>query len=358
MNTPPPPPDLTDEQLAHALLKRAGVGLLDAARLILEFQHCCQSPQGTLDMGDCLSIIRRGSRGILSSAQAPAFGQAIGQFLEHKRHRRPQTQQELRHYTRRFLRLNPEWQQRPLRDISMEDCRRMLSESFPNLHSRRKARTILHGVFSFCRKQGWVESNPAAFMEELPPREQRIAPLGLHEVQRLLATCQQGEFGSCAAAIGMMLWAGVRPAEVARLRWEDVKLREGVILLHPQHTKTGGARCVSILPPLAWWLRRFQMPEGALCPPNWNRRRNALHRAAGLTPWVPDVLRHSFASYHAAHFRNWEQLQYKMGHRSLQLLRFRYLATGDITPRQARDFWNANFWKKQLVAHAPALSAC
>ncbi len=347
-----PPPDLTDEQLACALFKRAGVGMLEAARLILEFQHCSHSPEATLDIDDCISIIRRGSTGQNADSRAPEFGQAIGQFLENKRHRRPNTRLELQHYTRSFLRRNPTWQQRPLNSITTQECQRMLAESFPNVHSRRKARIILHGLFSFCHKRGWVSDNPAAFEDEYPPPERRISPLSLQEVARLLRTSREAEFLAAAAAVGIMLWAGVRPAEVTRLQWRDVRLQEGVIILHPQHTKTGGARCVSILPPLAWWLGMFVAEQGALCPKNWKRKWSALHAKAGLIPWVPDVLRHSFASYHAAHYRNFEQLQYEMGHRSLQLLRFRYLATGDISPQQAADFWNPSYWKKQLAAHS------
>ncbi len=44
-------------------------------------------------------------------------------------------------------------------------------------------------------------------------------------------------------------------------------------------------------------------------PRNWQNRWLALRRAAGFTHWVPDVCRHTFASYHAAHFRNLPELQ-------------------------------------------------
>ncbi len=92
---------------------------------------------------------------------------------------------------------------------------------------------------------------------------------------------------------------------------------------------------------------------GPVCPRNWKRRWPTLHRAAGLAPRVPDVLRHSFATYHAAHYRNFEQLQYEMGHRSLQLLRYRCLATGDINPEQAANFRNPDWWEQALGLSAP-----
>ncbi len=351
MNTPTLPHDLTDEQLACALIRHTGLGLMDAARLILELQNGSASPREALTMEYCMNVIQRGCRDYgRQPEEENSFGRAIGLFLEHKRHRRPNTQLELRHYTRRFLRCKPCWAQRSLRSITKPECRRMLEEGFPNPSSRRKARIILHGLFSFCHKSGWLAENPADFVDEQPPVERRITPLSLNEAARLLHTCRQAEHRECAAAVGIMLWAGVRPAEVERLRWEDVKLREGTIILHPQHTKTGGARCVSIEPVLAWWLERVKGEGGSLCPRNWKRKWASLHHAAGLAPWVPDVLRHSFASYHAARYRNFEQLQYEMGHRSLQLLRYRYLATGGISPGAAADFWNPTYWRRELVA--------
>ncbi len=348
MNTLTSYPELTDEQLAYALLQRAGVGLFDVARLVLEFQHCSGAPEARLDMNHCLRVIQRGSSGISPESCVPDVGEAIGQFLTSKTHRRERTRSELQYYTRSFQRHNPDWEKRSIQGISTEECQKMLEASFPNLHSRRKARTILHGFFAFCHKRGWILENPAAFPDVPPPPERRIVPLSLPQAGELLRCCMQETFRNCAAAVGLMLWAGVRPMEVERLRWENIKLEERVIVLHPQHTKTGGARCATIQPALAWWLRLHERESGSLCPRNWKRRWRQLHQAAGLTPWVPDILRHSFASYHIACFRNFERLQYEMGHRSLQLLRFRYLATGDISPEQATDFWSSNYWKKQL----------
>ena len=49
------------------------------------------------------------------------------------------------------------------------------------------------------------------------------------------------------------------------------------------------------------------------------------------------MCRHSFASYHAAMYRNLHELQLQMGHRSTDLLRTRYL----VVPAAytAKRFW-------------------
>ncbi len=72
-------------------------------------------------------------------------------------------------------------------------------------------------------------------------------------------------------------------------------------------------------------------------PRNWQNRWQAFRRAAGFAHWVPDVCRHTFASYHAAHFRNLPELQLEMGHHDLNLLRTRYMMP--THRRAAAQFW-------------------
>ena len=66
--------------------------------------------------------------------------------------------------------------------------------------------------------------------------------------------------------------------------------------------------------------------------------RPTTRRAAGFRHWVPDVCRHSFATYHAAMFRNLPELQLEMGHRDTSLLRSRYMVPA--CRKDAELFWN------------------
>ena len=141
----------------------------------------------------------------------------------------------------------------------------------------------------------------------------------------------------------MMLYAGIRPHEVARLTWAQVDLRERAIYILPQHSKTGGARRVTIHQPLMKILRRYQRspPEKKICPPDWLRHWRELRRAAGWNapahPWPQDALRHTFASYHLSHFRSYAELQLEIGHRDASLLRTRYVDQRGVV--NARAFW-------------------
>ncbi|MBR4108337.1 MAG: hypothetical protein IKK45_06620, partial [Akkermansia sp.] len=126
-----------------------------------------------------------------------------------------------------------------------------------------------------------------------------------------------------------------------RLTWDAVDLVHGYIALQARHSKTGGARRVTIHPPLRRILEGAAARGGGrICPACWGRHWAALHRAAGwgsARPWRQDVLRHTFASYHLGHFRSYSALQYEVGHRDVSLLRTRYVDMGGV--RSAEAFW-------------------
>ena len=220
---------------------------------------------------------------------------------------------------------------RRVRSITPQECAGYLREAFDTPRQRNKARLILSGVFSTAVRRGWCAENPVRKVSAERVREKRIEILSNEEIERLMSTAAVYAGGACMAAVAIMLLAGVRPHECARLRWEDVRLDSGVICISPQHSKTGGARCVTIHAPLAKILQRVQKEaHERICPPNWRNRWAGLHKAAGFTRWQPDVLRHTFATHHLATFRSYAELQLEMGHRSAELLRTRYVAMEGI----------------------------
>ena len=83
-------------------------------------------------------------------------------------------------------------------------------------------------------------------------------------------------------------------------------------------------------------------------PRRWVQRWRALRKAAGWSketahPWRQDVCRHTFATYYAAHFRNFAALQLEMGHRDSSLLRTRYVYAGNSTEATALRYFRVYF---------------
>ena len=129
---------------------------------------------------------------------------------------------------------------------------------------------------------------------------------------------------------------------MARLSWAQVDLRERAIYIHPRHSKTGGARRVTIHRPLARILQSHRQAEvHRICLPGWIRHWPKLRCAAGWnTPThrsPQDTLRHTFASYHLSHFRSYAELQCEIGHRDSSLLQTRYVDQRAV--QAAEKFW-------------------
>lgn len=269
-----------------------------------------------------------------------SFAEAVEIALQEKAMRRPRTRAEFRNVCDRILRHTPSLADRKISRISREECGEIIRRVFPTARQQEKARRILHSLFEISIRYGKCVSNPIVGMARPQLCENEVRPLSWEHLRALLRTARKREFQSCMPPLGLMLWAGIRPAEVCRLRWSDIDWEENVITLRPQHSKTGGARHVTLQPVLARWLQESGMTrEGKICPPNWERRWKRLRTIAGVLPWQQDVLRHTFASYHAKFWRNFPLLQTEMGHRSAELLRTRYLSMYGVTREHAIIFW-------------------
>ena len=297
-----------------------------------------------------ISLARRIGRGRLKRAEqclmageeelrrrekTVTFKRAVEAALEERKGRRARTLSDLRYIARRLMRRCRGLSKRRVRGIRSDECREWIEQAFETPSQRKKARAGLSGIFSSAVRRGWCSENPVRHVPVPVVREKRINILTQEEQRRLLQAAETYAGGICMPAVATMLYAGVRPHEMARLTWEQVHMSERVISIEPEHSKTGGARHVSIRASLARVLRRERNRGRTqkICPRNWQRHWGALHRMAGWDrrqgkPWQPDVLRHTFATEHLRKHRSYAELQVEMGHRSSQLLRTRYVAMG------------------------------
>lgn len=308
----------------------------DALRLIQEGVEELSEWTGELDRVGTIrllrEVIRAGVAAVKAARQTVSLQEAAWSSIEARSDLRAVSLRDLRHYVRRILRVEGAAGM-PLRAMSTGDCRRILDAAFGcSRSSYVKGRAVLSSIFSHGIRREWCDSNPVARIEVPKVREQEKAPLAAPQVQQLLSTANKPEFRDMRFSVRLLLYSGIRPAEVARLRAEDVCWQEKQIIIRPQVSKTGGGRYVP--------LRCMQGLRKQDCriPANWKKRWKALRRAAGFTRWVPDVCRHTFASYHAAYFRNLPQLQLEMGHRDVNLLRSRYVSPA--LSHAAATFWS------------------
>ena len=324
---------------ALVLLKRSGVPALEAAQVA-----CAAIQSGNGRTKRALRCIAAGEEELRKQERTVSFEKAAAFALEARRERRVRTVYDFRYFTRRFMKRCPGLARRKVRSITPQECAQYIEMAFDTPRQRQKARLILSGVFNTAVKRGWCSENPVARVEAPRVVEKQVPILSPQEIKDLRQTAEAYQSGSCAAAVGMMLYAGIRPHEVARLTWDQVDLREQAIYILPQHSKTGGARRVTIHKPLLRILRAHRRADGErICPANWLRHWRELRRVAGwdspARPWPQDALRHTFASYHLSHFRSYAELQVEIGHRDATLLRTRYIDQRGV--RSSAQFWAA-----------------
>lgn len=327
------------ETAAIEILRSTGVSVLEAALIARE---ALAANRGQLKRAKrCLAA---GVEELKKQEKTVTFEKAVETALEARRYRRTRTVTDFRYFTRRFVKRCSGLAKRRVRSITPQECKEYIETAFDTPRQRQKARLILSGVFSTAMKRGWCDKNPVAQVEVHRVEESPVPVLTPQEIEQITDTSENYRGGSCAAAVGLMLYAGIRPHEVERLTWEQVDLRNRAIYIHPRHSKTGGARRITIHRPLARILQaRRQSDSSRICPPNWSHHWRKLRNAAGwqgAKKWPQDALRHTFASYHLSHFRSYAELQCEIGHRDASLLRTRYVDQRGVENPQA--FWQVN----------------
>ena len=191
----------------------------------------------------------------------------------------------------------------------------------------------LHGLFNYGIKRGYLAENPTKAIDKVKVAETEPAIFAPEEIKALLNAIPS----RAVPYFSIGAFAGLRPREIERLDWADIHLEEGYIRVRPKVAKTASNRLVDIQPNLRAWLLPLTRENGPVTPSNLRKIREASQRKIGLTQWPQDGLRHSYASYHLAHFKNINDLATQMGHTDTKLIFRHYRSV--VTKDEARKFW-------------------
>ena len=378
---------------AREVLGGAGISVLDSARYIRNILDAKPAGGKLTDAQFILKVIEVGLRHIRTNEMSLADGFAL--YLKSKQHLRPDSIRDIRCIGNRLLRTKPELGKRNFSELSVSECEEWLNAAFhtPSQFKRsaneispqakdpkgetahevsasqfkrsaneispqakdpkgetahkvsasqfNKARAMLHGLFEFALRREWCDKNPIKRIERKKVVEKEILPLKLSETKQLIKTAQN-ESPEYAIVAALLVYAGIRPREVRRLTWRDIDTEEKTITVRSQCSKTGGVRQVEIPPVLNRLLiaHSRELKEGKICPSDWQRRWRKIRDNSGFRGrWVQDVLRHTYASFHAKRYADLPRLQLNMGHRDLSLLRSRYVNMHGISRAEAKCFF-------------------
>ena len=155
--------------------------------------------------------------------------------------------------------------------------------------------------------------------------------------------------------IAIGLFAGLRRAELERLDWSEIDFDSDLIQIVAAKSKTAQRRFVKIQPNLRGWLLPLRKHKGNVAPQETSRRLfDEARGAAGIARWKRNALRHSFASYHLAHFNDAAATALQLGHHDSRVTFAHYREL--VKPKEAERYWNITpARKKKLVpflAHA------
>lgn len=164
--------------------------------------------------------------------------------------------------------------------------------------SIRKMIFAAAAVLKLAIKRGWLQAMPAVPRCPSPPP--RPKGLSAGQLGELLATLEaRPTTDHLVPLIRFAADTGMRPGEVCRLRWDDVDLARGAIVLteHKTARRTEAARIV-ILPPAALALLEGREREGVYVFTNRSGRpysRDGLAATLRRYGVTPNQLRHTFA---------------------------------------------------------------
>ena len=219
---------------AESLLNGTQISVLDAARLIRNALDYAEN-DGKDNLQYCREVIECGTRHVGRISRKMTISAAFGEYLETKKSLRKESLRDIKYLGNRILKHFDK--SRLISEISTEECSKLLEETFTTPSQQNKGRTMLHGLFNYAVKMKWCAENPISEISPKKVVEREIQPLSIAQIQRLLKCTLSEHHCDCAAAIGIMLWAGIRPEEVSRLTWKDVDLDERVIVVRHRNSK-------------------------------------------------------------------------------------------------------------------------
>src|SRR4029078_7884547 len=101
--------------------------------------------------------------------------------------------------------------------------------------------------------------------------------------------------------------------------------------------KSARRRIVPMQPNLSAWLRPYSRKTGRVVPARYRGKIERVRKAAGLTGWPNNGLRHSFASYRLAAIHDAPRVASELGHTSPVMLYNTYREV--VRPDEADKYW-------------------
>ena len=216
---------------------------------------------------------------------------------------------------------------KPISLVTPHDIDEYLSDPTYAPRTRHNQRSAIIVLFNYARRKGYLSDerkHAAEKSEEIKFKKPPVEIYSAEQAEAMLTLCDK----NLVPFLAIGLFAGIRSAELARLKWENIDWVGGNIRLDREITNTNQSRLAPLTPNLAEWLAPYKDLKGNILASTKSRYPTTLISpwlASQENPrlpskWIDNGMRHSFASYHLAYTQNAAQTALACGHSPGMLL--------------------------------------
>jgi integrase len=265
-----------------------------------------------------------------AEAKRHSMGQAIDRYVAEIMPRKPKT---AKIQTPHAL-----WWKERIGDYTLADVtpaliiehRAALEKETSATNANRYMAVLSHLFTIATREWGWCEDSPFRKIQRLKEPRGRVRFLDDGERARLLEACKENPNPNLYPAVVLALSTGCRKGEILSLRWPDVDLERGIIML--QDTKNGerrgvplAGRALEVMKECSRFRRvdcNYVFPCTSLPKPaDVDRDFARAREKAGIKNCRFHDLRHSAASYLAMNGATLAEIAEVLGHKTLAMVK-------------------------------------
>ena len=228
------------------------------------------------------------------------------------------------------------------------ECRDRLNSGITRRGTQRSPATVVrymaalsHAFTIAVNEWQWLEDSPIKKVKKPTESRGRVRFLNDAERARLLNACQESSNEWLYMCVILALSTGMRQGELMGLKWSDVNLKDGFVILH--ETKNGERRRVPLVGHGLTLLvehSKIRRLDTELLFPGKNPEKpidlrrpfNDALKLAEITDFHWHDLRHCTASYLAMNGASLAEIAEVLGHKTLQMVkRYAHLSDGHVS---------------------------
>lgn len=295
------------------------------------------------------SAIREGRHFKTSESKKHTFGDMIDRYIKDVL---PKKSKQIPAQLTQLNRWKVELGSYVLADITVPlivECRDKLGNEVTKRGSLRSPATVVrymaalsHAFTIAVNEWEWLANSPMVKVGKPTEPRGRVRFLDTGERETLLLACKNASNKLLYPCVVLAIATGMRQAELMNLRWQDVYLQDGYLILH--QTKNGDRRRVPISGRALELLKNHskvrRIDTDLLFPSNKDPQKaidlrkpwTAVLNETGIVDFHWHDLRHCFASYLAMNGASLTAIAELLGHKTLEMVkRYAHLSEGHVS---------------------------